>query len=164
MERIKENREDRYSRYLLLISNSSYSCYLLSSILEDNNYHFFIGSQFKEDVLSEEYQLKVINKIKIYMEQGGTIILKDLDTVYPALYDLFNQNFTIMCNKNFTRISVGSRLNAYPYVHENFKIIVFVNEENIDNQEPPFLNRFEKHIANYENLLSENQILMSYKI
>ena len=101
IERIKENRKDEESRYLLLISKSSESCYLLSSILENSNYIYFIGSQFKEDILSEEYQLKIINKIKIYMEEGGTIILKGLESVYPALYDLFNQNFTKMFNKNF---------------------------------------------------------------
>ena len=98
------------------------------------------------------------------MEECDTIILKDLDSVYPALYDLFNQNFTTMCKKNFTRISVGTRLNAFTYVHENFKCIVFVDEDKIDKQEPPFLNRFEKHISRYENLLNDNLISTSKKI
>ena len=74
---IRENKEEKNSRYLLLISNSSESCYLLSSILESDNYNFIIGSPFIEDFNDEEYQLKIIKKIQIYMEEGKTIILKD---------------------------------------------------------------------------------------
>ena len=165
IKRIKENREDKTSRYLLLISKSTESCYLLSSILgNNNNYTYFLGSQFKEDIASEEYQLKIINKIKIYMEEGGTIILKGLESVYPALYELFNQNFTVMCNKSFTRISIGSTLNIFTYVNENFKCIVNVDINKIDNQEAPFLNRFEKHIVTYENLLNDELIYNSKEI
>ena len=98
------------------------------------------------------------------MEEGGTIILKDLESVYPALYELFNQNFTVMCHKNFTRISIGSTLNIFTYVNENFKCIVNVDIDKIDIQEAPFLNRFEKHIITYENLLNEELIYKSKEI
>ena len=155
IKNIKENKTEDNSRYLLLISNSSESCYLLSSILEED-YIFVIGSQFKEDFNSEEYQLKVIKKIQIYMEEGKTIILKDLESVYPALYDLFNQNFTIMNGKNFARISIGSSFSIYSQVNKKFKCIVNVDINDISKQEPPFLNRFEKHIIAYEYLLNEN--------
>ena len=43
---IRENIEEDNSRYLLLISNSLESCYLLSSNLEHDNYNFIIGSHF----------------------------------------------------------------------------------------------------------------------
>ena len=164
IQRIKENNEDKNSRYLLLISKASQSCYLLSSISQKDNYTFFIGSQFDEDIKSEEYQLKIINKIKIYMEEGGTIVLKNLESVYPALYELFNQNFTVMCNKSFTRISIGSSLNIFTYVNDKFKCIVNVDIDKIDKQEAPFLNRFEKHIVTYENLLNEELIYKSKEI
>jgi len=162
---LRENRKD--SRYLMLISKSSESCYLLSSILKekkDKEYIFFIGSQFKEDMISEEYQLKILNKFKIYMEKECTIILKGLESIYPALYDLFNQNFTVMSNRNFARISIGSKLNIYSYVNDNFKCIVNIDVDAIDNQEAPFLNRFEKHLVSYENLLNEDLINESHNI
>jgi len=157
IKNIKENKLEENSRYLLLISNSSESCdLLLSSVLEEKDYIFIIGSQFIEDFNSEEYQLKVIKKIQIYMEEGKTIILKDLESVYPALYDLFNQNFTIMNGKNFARISIGSSFSIYSQVNKKFKCIVNVDKNDISNQEPPFLNRFEKHIISYENLLNKD--------
>jgi len=161
---IRENKEEKNSRYLLLISNSSESCYLLSSILESDNYNFIIGSPFIEDFNDEEYQLKIIKKIQIYMEEGKTIILKDLESVYPALYDLFNQNFTIMNGKNFARISIGTSFNVYSQVNNNFKCIVNVDMNSINKQEPPFLNRFEKHIVTYENLLDQKLTNISNKI
>ena len=164
IKNIKENKNEKNSRYLLLISNSSESCNLLSSILEEDDYIFIIGSQFIEDSNSEEYQLKVIKKIQIYMEEGKTVILKDLESVYPALYDLFNQNFTIMNGKNFARISIGSSFSIYSQVNTKFKCIVNVDINNISKQEPPFLNRFEKHIVTYENLLDENLTNISNKI
>jgi len=157
LKNIKDNKLQDNSRYLLLISNSSESCYLLlSSVLEEEDYIFVIGSQFIEDFNSEEYQLKVIKKIQIYMEEGKTIILKDLESVYPALYDLFNQNFTIMNGNNFARISIGSSFSIYSQVNKKFKCIINVDKKDINNQEPPFLNRFEKHILSYENLLNKN--------
>ena len=161
---IKENKNEDNSRYLLLISNSSESCYLLSSILEGEDYIFILGSQFIEDFNSEEYQLKVIKRIQIYMEEEKTIILKDLESVYPALYDLFNQNFTIMNGKNFARISIGSSFSIYSKVNKKFKCIVNVDINNISKQEPPFLNRFEKHIVTYSNLLNDDLTIIANKI
>ena len=162
-ENLKENTK-KINRYLLLISNSSVSFYLLSSILEDKNYNFLIGSKFKGDLNSEEYQLKIIKKVQLFMEQGKIIILKNLETVYPAFYDLFNQNFTIMNEKKYARLSIGSNFNLYSYVNENFKCIVSIDITNINKQEPPFLNRFEKHIISYENLLNDDLKYISKEI
>ena len=156
IKNIKENIQEENSRYLLLFSNMSESCYLLSFILEDEDYIFFIGSQFIEDSNNEEYQLKVIKKIQICMEEGKTIILKDLEFVYPYLYNLFNQNFSLMNRKNFALISVGSSVSLYSQVNTKFKCVINVDINNLNKQEPPFLNRFEKHLLIYENLLNEN--------
>ena len=98
------------------------------------------------------------------MEAGKTIILKDLESVYPALYDLFNQNFTIMNGKNYARILIGTSFNIYSQVNKNFKCIVNVDMNSINKQEPPFLNRFEKHIVKYENLLDQKLLNISNKI
>ena len=84
------------------------------------------------------------------------MILKNLDSVYPSLYDLFNQNFTHIDNKNYARIALGSS-NTIPYeVHENFKSIILVDETDIDNQDPPFLNRFEKYLVSFDTLLTKD--------
>ncbi len=157
LERIKNNINDFESRYLLIISKSSVSMSLLESILSDSKkeYSYYIGSQFKNDLKSEEYSLKILNKIQLNMEQGKLLILKNLESVYPALYDLFNQNFTEVSKKKYARIAIGSSTNAFSLVNDNFRCIVNVDVNQIDSEEPPFLNRFEKHIVSYENLLPE---------
>ena len=166
INRIKENINDLKSRYLLVISKSSISTILLSSILSDlkKDYNLYIGSQFKNDLKSEEYSLKILNKIQLHMEQGNVLILKNLESVYPALYDLFNQNFTEVSKKNYARIAIGSSTNAFSFVDKNFRCIVNVDYDQIDHEEAPFLNRFEKHIVSFEYLLDKSLIEESKKI
>ena len=166
LDRIKENINDIESRYLLVISKSSVSSYLVSSVLKDLNkdFNYYIGSQFQNDLQSEEYTLKILNKIQLHMEQGKVLILKNLESVYPALYDLFNQNFTEVSNKNYARIAIGSTTNAFSLVDDNFRCIVNVSEDQIDEEEPPFLNRFEKHIFSFEYLLKKDFVDESYRI
>ena len=79
-------------------------------------------------------------------------MLQDFDFIYPSLYDLFNQNFTVVGGKNFARIALGKSNNAMSYVHDNFRCIVLVEAKEIDKQDSPFLNRFEKHILSFDNI------------
>ena len=159
LKRIKENINDKGSRYLLLISKSSVSNYLLSTILSEDDVKkessFYIGSGFIKDQHSEQYTLKILNKVQLQMEQNKVLLLTDLEPVYPALYDLFNQNFTVVSEKNYARIAIGSSNNTFSLVNDDFKCIVIVDEKAIDKEEAPFLNRFEKHIISFEYLLKE---------
>ena len=156
-ERIKENINDLNSRYLLISSENSIGTFLLASILENdkNNFNFYIGSPFIEDLHSEKYAAKVLNKIQSHMERGDILILKNLETVYPSMYDLFNQNFTVIGNKNYSRLALGSDTNTFAQVHKNFRCIVNVDISKLEQEEAPFLNRFEKHIMSFEYLLDE---------
>ena len=186
IERIKENINDLNNRYLLLVTNSATSEYLIYSLLNESyQYHYFTsenklnpkkkiqiekeiirynGSKFFKDQNSEEYTLKIINKIQVQMEKQVVLILKDLEGVYPSLYDLFNQNFTNIGGKNYARLSVGYSTNTFSFVNTGFKCIVLVDEKQISEQEPPFLNRFEKHIIDFEYLLNNEQINLSRRI
>ena len=109
LKTICDNIKDKESRYLLLISKSSISNYLLNSILTspdfkkdlDKELSFYIGSGFTKDIHSEGYGLKILNKIQLQMEQNKILLLADLEAVYPSLYDLFNQNFTVVSKKNY---------------------------------------------------------------
>ena len=187
LEKIKESINDLNNRYLLLITNSNITDYLIYYILYNENdaYNiikdenkmsnlvkktknkdiiFYIGSRFIEDQYSEEYSLKMIKKIQVQMEKSSILILKDLEIIYPSLYDLFNQNFTINGDKNYARLSLGYSNNTFSLVNDEFKCIVIVNEKEIDNEEAPFLNRFEKHIIDFEYLLNDKEIDLSEKI
>ena len=75
--KIRENLKDEESRYLLLISKSSVSNYLINSILSTEDMKndlkkelsFYIGSGFMKDHSSESYGLKVLNKIQLQTER-----------------------------------------------------------------------------------------------
>ena len=166
LKRIKENIHDINSRYLLIASDSSIGTILLSSILEgdEKKYNFYVGSPFAQDLNSEEYALKVLNKIQSHMERGNILILKNLETVYPSMYDLFNQNFTVLSEKNYARLAVGSNTNTFAYVDKDFRCIVNVDTKKLDQEEAPFLNRFEKHIMSFEFMMDEELIREAEKI
>ena len=166
INRITENIDDIKSRYLLVISKPSISEFLLSSILNEKKkeFNYYKGSPFIEDQKSEEYILKILNKVQLHMEQDKVLILNNLGTVYPALYDLFNQNFSQVSNKNYARIALGYTTNAYSLVDDNFRCIVNVDEDKISKEEPPFLNRFEKHVISFEDLINENEKKLSEEI
>ena len=161
-----QNIEDLKSRFLLVISKPSLSEFLLTTILKEKNkeYNYYKGSPFKDDCKSEEYILKILNKIQLNMEQEKVLILNNLGTVYPGLYDLFNQNFYESGKKNYARIALGYTTNAYSLVNDNFRCIVNVDDDKIMQEEPPFLNRFVKHIISFENLLSKNALKKAQEI
>ena len=158
LERIRENILDTNSRFLLVTSKTSVSTILLPSILSklSKDSSFYIGSQFKNDLQSEEYTLKILNKIQLHMEQGKVLILKNFESVCQAFYYLFNQNLAKVSEKNYTRISI---INSFSFVHKEFRCIINIDEEQIAEEEPPFLNRFEKHMLSFEYLLKYNEKL-----
>ena len=49
-----------------------------------------VGSNLVSDLNKEEYALKSLNDIILYVEKGIPIIIKDKDHIYSSLYDLFN--------------------------------------------------------------------------
>ena len=88
------------------------------------------------------------------MEKGFRIVLKNLDYIYGALYDLFNQNFFSIGDRKNCRIALGGTNNPMCYVNDKFRCIV-ISDQNPSDLPPPFLNRFEKHELNFNNILVE---------
>ena len=181
LEYLKENLYDTESRYLMLISDSSISEDILKYMIEEINTQvmeekknqeenlnlrkkevkLFLGSKFKSDKNSIYYCDDILYKIKCQMETENIIILKDLEIVYPSLYELFNQSYTYLLNIKFTRLGKSKSLSM---VNDKFKVIVLVDKENIPKEDPPFINRFEKHIVSFNNILSDNLIDISKEI
>ena len=168
---IKNNLTDDDSRYLLLITKSNLSHYLVLNIIKDvreeNKIIYYLGSLFEDDIFNEAYSAKTINKIKYYLEHDIILVLKNLSTTYASLYDLFNQRFSYIKNKKYAEISLGEVSNS-TYVNDNLKIIVLIREEMVKEQDPPFLNRFEKYFASFDNILDRNsknmaKIILEYK-
>ena len=91
------------------------------------------------------------------MSNGEIIQMNNLESFYPSLYDLFNQTFTQVCGKKYSRITIGSSTDGVYEVNDNFKCIVLVEQNNLIFQDKPFLNRFEKHQFHFKDLLNENE-------
>ena len=179
---LKDSLYDNESRYLLMISDSSISKDILNSMLNEINNQIikdkkdinnikegniedlrkkeiktFLGSKFKSDQKSIYYCNDILYKIKCEMETENILILKDLEIVYPSLYELFNRSFINLQGVKFARLGKSKSL---ALVNDSFKVIVLVDKQNIPKEDPPFLNRFEKHIISFSNIL--NNKLISY--
>ena len=143
IKRIKENINDINSRYLLIISENSINTFLLSSILQDaeKDYNFIIGSPFEQDIISEEYALKVLNIIHTHMEQDKILILKNLEFLYPSIYDLNNiiDEFSNCNNKIFNTIGYDMKKLMINCGKEEIQALVYnankmeIKKENIND-------------------------------
>jgi hypothetical protein len=116
-----------------------------------------VGSKLEHDVDKETYGFRSLNDIILYVEKGISLILKDKEHIYSSLYDLFNQNFAVFGDKKFCRIALGALLNPRCVVHEEFRCIIFMSDDDevLKRQDPPFLNRFEKHYVALDNILND---------
>ena len=91
------------------------------------------------------------------MKQEIILILKNLEILYPSLYELFNKNFSEYGGgKKFVRISYESSY-SYVEVNENFKMIVLVSKDKLDEEQKPFLNRFEKYLFTLPNIFKNKK-------
>ena len=167
LDAIKKNILDSNSRYLMLISEGNDGSDIIKYLLDTlgKKYIELVGSKYKKDIKSGRYSEEILNKIKYIMENENILILRDLDMIYASLYDLFNQNFTCMGDKKFARIAFETaRISSE--VNKNFHAIVIVGQNQIEDLklDPPFLNRFEKHIINFKMLLDKRDIEIAQKI
>ena len=124
------------------------------------------GSPFIDDIKdkSGEYKMTKISEIQDYLNKEMVLILSNLDQIYPFLYDIFNRNFIIKDDKKYGRICQGNVSEQTTLIHEKFRIIVMIDKNYIYKQESPFLNRFEKAIVKFEDLLEHEKKESSKKI
>ncbi|OUM67355.1 hypothetical protein PIROE2DRAFT_58828 [Piromyces sp. E2] len=163
---IENNIQDPKSRYLLIETKSSISHFVVTLILDklNKNHVFYYGSDFEEDLLQGYYSAKILNKVQVTMSNDNVMILKNLTSMYPSIYDLFNQNFRKVGESNYARIALGNSNTQNYFVNDNFRCIVLLDKNEIDKQDPPFINRFEKHIMSFKYLLNKNQIEIAKQI
>ncbi|XP_048242688.1 uncharacterized protein LOC124148338 [Haliotis rufescens] len=142
---IDDNIKDTSARHLMLISRGDSSLGIVEDLLRSNKrqYITILGSCFDEDQ-TDHYSYRILSKIILCMEQGITLILKDLENIYGSLYDMLNQNYTTVGSKKNCRIALGAYSNPLCQVDDSFRCIVLVEEQKVDLSDPPFLNRFEK--------------------
>jgi len=156
-EIIKENVEDQDARHLMLITNGDSALGILLKSLDTlkRNYTLIFGSKFDEDQI-EDYSYRILNRIILCMENESVLVLKDLDTIYGSLYDMLNQNYCRVGMKNNCRIALGPYSNPMCQVNDKFRCIVLVDEQKVDYTDPPFLNRFEKQVLKFEDIINSD--------
>ena len=148
----EQRNMDNESRYLLLMTENFSALQLLPQVLNLKNCEIIFGSSFPQD---QEYiqVCKNINRIKVCMEMGTTVVLLNLGSLYESLYDALNQYYVYYGGKRFVDLGLGSN-RVKCSVSEKFRLIM-IEEEQVALKFPiPLLNRLEKHFLGMESILS----------
>ncbi|CAF1490875.1 unnamed protein product, partial [Adineta ricciae] len=155
---------NRAGRYLMLIGDSESTIDYVERFIYINQQkrhigvRTLVGSSFAGDLLSgntytEQYNYRVLMDVILYAETNITLIMRQMGHVYDNLYDLFNQNFAVSARKKYCRIALGPLYHPRCLVHDDFYCVVFIHKRDLDKCDPPFLNRFEKHLIDIEALI-----------
>ena len=154
----------RETRYLLLLTEN----YAALNILlrspdmwpkqqDIQSIRVIFGSSFPYD---QGYSAvcRNINRIKVCMESGKTVILLNLENLYESLYDALNQYYMEMNNLRYVDLGLGMKCR----VHNDFKLIVVADKETVQDRFPtPLINRLEKHILTVSTVLTEDCVKVS---
>ncbi|XP_052216221.1 E3 ubiquitin-protein ligase rnf213-alpha-like isoform X4 [Dreissena polymorpha] len=145
------------SRYLLLLTENYGALSMIRQQFfkdEDKRPVIIFGSNFRSD---REYTqvCRNINKIKVCMGTGKTVILLNLDNLYESLYDALNQNYVYFGGERYVDLGLGTHRVKCP-VHRNFRLIVVAEKQTVYTKFPiPLINRLEKHIITGTTMLDE---------
>ncbi|CAG8653071.1 1680_t:CDS:2, partial [Acaulospora morrowiae] len=163
---INANLNDESARHLMVIGKSDFIINFLTHHLyiekkskeEGLDPVVIIGSQFSDD--QQDYSHGVLSKIMMCIETGRPLILTDLEIIYGALYDLWNQNYVVHGSednpRHYARVALGDN-NPMLNVNKKFKCILVLDEYNLPITDPHLLSRFEKQKLSVEDTLTEKQ-------
>ena len=142
---IDESKDDAIMRILnneRLLSTSKKSLFKLSNLGET----------------SELEGLSLVSGVKFAASQGFKVVLSQTDSVNESFYDLFNQHFRRVRNRDgnedlFANIAVGG-ISRRSLVSSEFRCVLHTKAEDLPQMPAPFLNRFEKYRLSLKSVLS----------
>ncbi|CAF5044485.1 unnamed protein product, partial [Rotaria sp. Silwood1] len=165
-----------YGRYKLIIDESddesAVRLLFQTGIIDPNQTEIFRMSDFSDDINNELRNVEILSTIKLCMETGKTILMVNTGRIHGSLYDVFNQNFSIMATGNtrkiFSKVAIGSKT-VDVVVNDNFQCIVHINRHEFNDILAPFLSRFQKfslsivdfYRIQFKRLSSEEQNIMN---
>ena len=167
---ISMNLSDNKSRHLMVfIKQPLY----IESFFKSVQSHLIESLGLKPDkvVFLNEDQTGIsqqINNFSNFVSKGFTVMMRGMESIYPSLYDLFNQRYSQEKEKDYCIISYGS-FKTKVEVHKEFRCIVIMDDykqgQRADVAWPPaLLNRFEKHILLEDDLLDTNSIRLRKRL
>ncbi|ELT95387.1 hypothetical protein CAPTEDRAFT_208661 [Capitella teleta] len=145
------------SRYLLVLTENYAALGILQQELAITRDAVIIfGSSFPKD-LDYTQVCRNINRIKICMETGRTVILLNLENLYESLYDALNQYYVYLGGERFVDLGLGNQ-RVKCKVHEKFRLLVVAEKNMVYKRFPiPLINRLEKHFLSTGTLLQGHQ-------
>ncbi|KAK9519509.1 hypothetical protein VZT92_022235 [Zoarces viviparus] len=151
---ISPARQVDESRYLLILTKNYAALQILQQIFFCQQIHpvIIFGSSFPKD---QEYTqiCRNINRVKVCMETGQTVVLLNLQNLYESLYDALNQYYVTLGGQKYVDLGLGTH-RVKCRVHENFRLIVIEEKEVVYKQFPiPLINRLEKHYLDINTVL-----------
>jgi len=145
-------------RYLLVLTKNYAALQILQHTFfsENKQPEIIFGSSFPKD---QEYTqiCRNINRVKICMETGQTVILLNLQNLYESLYDALNQYYVYLGGQKYVDLGLGTH-RVKCRVHNDFRLIVIEEKEVVYKQFPiPLINRLEKHYLDIHTVLKKEQ-------
>ena len=122
---------------------------------QKRQYEIFYGSDFPDDQ-NEESIYKQINEIILQMENGTLCIFLNLKNIYQSFYDMLNQNYQEIGSQRFCKVAIGPD-SSRCLVNDRFKCILVVDQNKVEELDPPLLNRFEKQLFTEEISIDPTQ-------
>lgn len=157
-ENIQAAGHDEECRYLLVLTRNCAALKILQQTVFSENClpEIIFGSSFPKD---QEYTqiCRNINRVKICMETGQTVVLLNLQNLYESLYDALNQYYVCLGDQKYVDLGLGSH-RVKCRVHRNFRLIVIEERDVVYKQFPiPLINRLEKHYLDIHTVLKTEQ-------
>ncbi|XP_073689267.1 E3 ubiquitin-protein ligase rnf213-alpha [Garra rufa] len=162
IELVRENitaiGQDEECRYLLVLTKNYAALQILQQTFFSDQYQpeIIFGSSFPKD---QEYTqiCRNINRVKICMETGQTVVLLNLQNLYESLYDALNQYYVSLGGQKYVDLGLGTH-RVKCRVHRDFRLIVIEEKEIVYKQFPiPLINRLEKHYLDLSTVLKSEQ-------
>jgi hypothetical protein len=165
---IGQNLISDYSRHLMLFYDNPTTSKLLIDSLKGFIKNNLMTNETKIKVLigiTEEGEITdIINSLEVWISEGYTLIMKDMDRVYDCLYEILNLKYNIVEGNANCTISVNNR-RVPVKVDKKFRCIVLMKQEDSTEKRtqaesqlpPPFLNRFEKHLVLLKDMFSTEE-------
>ncbi|XP_022803330.1 E3 ubiquitin-protein ligase rnf213-alpha-like isoform X2 [Stylophora pistillata] len=134
------------NRYLLILTENYAALPIIQQHLlkKSDDAVVIFGSSFPND---QEYTqiCRNINRIKVCMETGRTVILLNLESLYESLYDALNQYYVYFGGQKYVDLGLGTH-RVKCRVHDDFQLIVIAEKDVVYKTFPiPLINRLEKH-------------------